>query len=271
VYDLGVADEPHLFALASGVLTHNSKPNPMPESVTDRCTRSHEYVFMFTKSARYFYDAEAIKEPCSEAGMRRLESPTPARFGGADKYDGYGTRLASGNEYAENPGATRNRRDVWTISTKPYSGAHFAVMPPDLAEVCIKAGTSEKGCCPECGAPWERVVEKETRAIHGGGGERHLQYCNDMKLSDSSCLRTGTMNQIQTVGWQPPCDCPEHEPVPCVVLDPFSGAGTTGLVADRLGRDAILIELNADYCEMARKRIQEDGGMWAEVEIREGT
>lgn len=139
------------------------KPNPMPESVQDRCTKAHEYVFLLTKSGRYSYDAEAIHEPALSQGD------------------------ATG----------RNRRSVWTITTKPYKGAHFAVMPPELAETCIKAGSAE--------------------------GD--------------------------------------------TVLDPFGGAGTTALVADRLERDAIMIEINPEYAQLARDRVQRDSPMFANVEV----
>lgn len=136
VYDLGVQDEPHLFALASGILTHNSKPNPMPESVTDRPTKSHEYIFLLSKSAQYYYDAEAIKEPAVE--KRRNGVRTHIKFGG-NTGEETGNRTYSGNEYVYS--GTRNRRDVWTVTTKPYRGAHFATYPPALIEPCILAGS----------------------------------------------------------------------------------------------------------------------------------
>jgi DNA modification methylase len=132
VYDLGVADDPHLFALASGVLTHNSKPNPMPESVTDRCTKAHEYIFMLTKNARYYYDNEAIKEPAVMKPQNRFTT------GRGEKDVGYA-------KHRKAPGMTnpteRNRRSVWTVSTKGYSGAHFAVFPADLIEPCVLAAS----------------------------------------------------------------------------------------------------------------------------------
>jgi len=136
-WDIGVQDEPNLFALASGVLTHNSKPNPMPESVTDRPTKAHEYIFLLAKSRRYYYDAEAIKEPL--ARPEELLRKTPAVFGGRNKHDGYRTRKHSGNEYVGTY-TGRNKRSVWTVSTKPFPEAHFAVYPPDLIEPCILAG-----------------------------------------------------------------------------------------------------------------------------------
>jgi DNA modification methylase len=120
------------------------KPNPMPESVRDRCTKAHEYVFLLTKSERYFYDAEAVSEAAKYAGQTGyFAGPKNAarsfRTGGAT---GGNEKPGSGRVPV---GPTRNRRSVWTITTKPYSGAHFAVMPADLVEPCIKAGCPEGG------------------------------------------------------------------------------------------------------------------------------
>jgi DNA modification methylase len=262
------------------------KPNPMPESVEDRCTKAHEYVFLLAKSERYFFDAEAIKEPSVTCDPRR-----PYGSSGAWELDGRapetrpnGKPRAAGNKshkyvtayeqsdteehrtkagllaVADVPWAKANRRSVWSITTRPFSGAHFATMPPDLAEVCIKAGSSERGCCPACGAPWARVVERELAQVkapasaYGDGAGR-----NDG--GRSMLVGAGTT----TSGWRPTCDCPEAPPVPCTVLDPFGGAGTTGLVADRLGRDAVLIELNPEYAGMAAERLRGDAGLFAEV------
>lgn len=160
VYDLGVADEPHLFALASGILTHNSKPNPMPESVKDRCTKSHEYIFLLSKSAKYYYDSEAIVEPANaDVGKPRAF----AKKGNGDRNDTgnmyvpkYYKNLQpdgqqpntmhlnrlEGNEYMS---PVRNKRDVWFVSTKPYKGAHYATFNPELIKPCILAGAPEGG------------------------------------------------------------------------------------------------------------------------------
>jgi hypothetical protein len=170
-----------------------SKPNPMPESVTDRCTKAHEYIFLMSKQARYFYDADAISEIAISAGEIRGGGHKYAPDSANDQHmraglAKLGTRAAS---------ETRNRRSVWEVATSPYSEAHFATFPPDLIDPCIKAG------CPKGGT----------------------------------------------------------------VLDPFGGAGTTGLVADRLGRNAILIELNPEYAAMTERRIRNDAGMFTEVEV----
>jgi DNA modification methylase len=124
------------------------KPNPMPESVRDRCTKAHEYVFLLTKSERYYYDAEAVSEAALESSLERCKAGfvtserdrgTEQAQIGAAKRQRYGLR----EKFVAKP--TRNRRSVWTVTTKPYSGAHFAVMPPDLVEPCIKAGCPEGG------------------------------------------------------------------------------------------------------------------------------
>lgn len=216
-WDVTVADEPHLFALASGVLTHNSKPNPMPESVRDRCTKAHEYVFLLTKSARYYFDAGAISEPrasdgqCPVAGHARGANEHSAiahsrdkgdrkvfrgqgKYVNNDSFSPYGKANAQrGNREAAKD--RRNRRSVWTIATAPFSEAHFATFPPELIEPCILAGSPKGG----------------------------------------------------------------------LVLDPFGGAGTTGLVADRLQRNAVLIELNPEYAAMARRRLSADKGPLLEM------
>ena len=181
--------------LRSDIIWH--KLNPMPESVTDRPTRSHEHIFLLTRSERYFYDSAAIKEPLDRPGEG--ERQTPAKFGGAQKHieAGKQSRLHSGNEYLGTDDGKRNKRDVWSIAAQPFTEAHFATFPPALIEPCIKAGAPAGG----------------------------------------------------------------------TVLDPFAGAGTTGMVADRLGRNAILIELNPEYANMAGRRVNADGGMFANAEV----
>jgi DNA modification methylase len=113
------------------------KPNPMPESVTDRCTKSHEYVFLLSKSERYFYDHEAIKEPVAEASIARLAQPNLANQAGSARVPG----KTNGNMKAVGTAEDRNKRSVWTVPTKPYSGAHFATYPPELIEPCVLAGS----------------------------------------------------------------------------------------------------------------------------------
>jgi site-specific DNA-methyltransferase (adenine-specific) len=213
---LALAAQADGWVLRQDVVWH--KPSPMPESVTDRCTKAHEYVFLLAKQADYFFDAEAIKEP-SEIG-------------------------------------SRNRRSVWRIATKPYAGAHFATMPQELAETCIKAGSSERGRCPHCGSPWVRVT-KRTKLLR----PRPADYVKRTGAAGTgnSCANTVAGVAVETLGWRQSCKCEPHEPVPCVVLDPFAGSGTTLAVAKVLGRDSVGIELNPEYIALAEERIAQAG------------
>jgi len=177
------------------------KPNPMPESVTDRCTKSHEYIFLLSKSERYYFDQEAIKEPLAQESIGRknrkqnLINRTGVGTLGkqiAEEIDakhGYaGLALARNGKTGYSDDGLRNKRSVWTVSTRPFKEAHFATFPPQLIEPCVKAGS---------------------------------------KQGDT-------------------------------ILDPFNGAGTTGLVACRQNRNYIGIELNPEYAEIAQKRIENE-------------
>lgn len=162
------------------------KPNPMPESVMDRCTKAHEYIFLLTKSSKYYFDNEVIKEPSAQLGKTNI------RFGGNKYGDSDDPKHAtkSGNTYIDS--GKRNKRSVWTVTTRPFKGAHFATFPPQLIEPCILAG------CPEGGT----------------------------------------------------------------VLDPFFGAGTTGLVAQRHNRKWIGCELNPEYAAIAQARIESESTLF---------
>jgi DNA modification methylase len=245
-----------------------SKPNPMPESVTDRPTKSHEYLFLLTKSARYYFDADAVREPNVEptgngGWQNAIRQGDPDRYQGRyipNKTEGGagGSKFMRG-EHVHTGG--RNIRSVWTIATRPYPGAHFAVFPPVLPERCIKAGSSEKGVCPECGAPWERVVERKSLTSHDG----EPPYVPPSEIDRYGTGEAGVHRKVggqyqkwlddhpkQTVGWN---GCTHVvDPVPAVVLDPFAGSGTVGMVANRLSRRAILIDLNPEYLKQQMRR-----------------
>jgi DNA modification methylase len=220
-----------------------AKPNPMPESVKDRCCKSHEYIFLLTKSAKYFYDAEAVKEPATFAGKNRGVSKNVSVTGISD----FGGNI----QYAD-----RNKRSVWTINTRSFKEAHFATFPPEIPTICIKAGTSEKGCCPECGIPWERVMEKvgQVKQKWGHTDAPDCRPGNENGTGDKG-LRDGMVNVKETTGWRPTCTH-SLEPIPCTVLDPFAGAGTTGMIAEKLDRKFIGIELNPEYAKMGERRIE---------------
>lgn len=266
-----------------------AKANPLPESVTDRPSKAHEYVFLLSKSALYFYDAEAVREPLSAASLARPETlefkndrsdvgyPNGMndRRGAAPKgsvnkpdyidrqmerTDGLSRPPMNTTHRNYNPGG-RNIRTVWEIPIYGFAAAHFATFPPKLVEPCVKAGTSEKGACSECGAPWERKLQKvetgETHktpdgwATHGGG---HGSIHHEGREQGEQNI---PVVEIKTIGWEPTCSCGAGVE-PCVVLDPFAGSGTTGMVACRLGRSFVGIELNPEYAQMARDRIKDD-------------
>lgn len=242
------------------------KPNPMPESVTDRCTKAHEYIFLLSKSPRYFFDAEAIREAMVSDGKGGLwgadrsagATPDDYHVGAHDKEPWTGERSV-------NP-AGRNRRSVWTVATHSFAGCHFATFPPKLIEPCILAGTSNEGACAKCGAPWRRVVEKERVRTRPGKDSKSYDRTNGEVVDDGmekpwrDRAEIGNrdpgrhVTETTTTGWEPSCDC-NADKVPCVVLDPFLGAGTTAMVAKQNGRHAIGIELNAEYIELALPRI----------------
>jgi hypothetical protein len=384
------------------------KPNPMPESVTDRCTKSHEYIFLLSKNKKYYYDNNAIREPHTweeskprPSGMERNAQKYRAKVnygGGGSGFAGHSGSLKADGTSLNHPSG-RNKRSVWTITTKPFKGAHFATYPPDLIEPCILAGCPEE-VCVKCETPYERKMEvggydKEHQRRSGGDadgnyyGESTKDYASakaqdasetkrrilesmrekkDLGLEKQcdcefgSCpkckkpyavvekkhrkeiieyrnlpnhdeLRTylkeyrsksgmtideieqhfgtqaphhwfekggsypdkddwtqlkellsldNTHDQAMTEvfeksgykgeteyidkGLQKQCQCESNETKAGTVLDPFGGSGTTGLVADRNGRNAILIELNDEYAEMARDRLYNDAPLFVDIE-----
>lgn len=244
--------------LRSDIIWH--KPNPMPESTSDRPTNSHEYIFLLSKSKRYHYDQHAIKEPAVKDPMPMQADPDTVRR----KSKGPHSRGEEGfnHQYADDsrlwaPDGKRNKRSVWTVTTKPFPEAHFAVYPPELIVPCIKAGTSEAGACTECGTPYERIVEQrnpdDTGASTGGAPGREDGGYRERDHTGEGGNQLATRN-IGTDRFVAQCDC-DGETEPCLVMDPFCGAGTTGVVCTDLGRRFVGIELNPDYAEMATERI----------------
>ena len=250
-----------------------AKANVMPESVEDRPTKAHEYVFLLAKSPSYYYDAVAICEPAITQDTRRPHgSPGMRAMDGraADQWRG-------GEQRAETAaaGATRNRRSVWPITSQGYrdeSHEHFAVMPEELARLCVLAGSSERGACASCGAPWRRVLERSKTVFRPSPRQEAKRAAGLSTAMHGTVVESPTQ---RTVGWEPSCtprdalggggDCAregwdgteEHAArlvVPCVVLDPFSGAGTTLLVAREAGRRAVGVELNPKYARLAWRR-----------------
>jgi len=255
--------------LRSDIIWH--KPNPMPESVRDRPTKSHEYIFLLTKSEHYFYDAEAISEP-AQYGEQHANKATswgtnrkhPNKANVA-KYAFKGDNSTCGKDVAGN--YTRNKRSVWTIPTRPYQDAHFATFPTALIEPMILAGTSEKGCCSKCGTSWQRVVERKPMGKKLSGrkdalGEKGQTCCSGAMTSPP---------ESRTIGWKAACKCSPAEITPCIVLDPFSGSGTTISVAMSLGRVGVGFDLNEKYAtDIAAVRIKAAKTGMDAAEIRAG-
>jgi DNA modification methylase len=253
--------------LRSEIIWH--KPNPMPESVTDRPTKAHESLFLLAKAERYFFDAEAIREPQSDLTLERFASGNQRTMGHKallrDKRDCLATYETS---TAILPNG-RQKRSVWTIPSAPFSEAHFATFPPALVEPCLQAGTSARGACPACGAPWRREVERLAQPSedwHFKPGDDPVGRIRPRGKNGDTHAAWKALHPDTTLGWAPTCAC-APTPVPCVVLDPFAGAGTVGLVADRLGRDAILIDLSPTYAAMAERRIREEAPLLTAVAV----
>lgn len=253
-----------------------AKRNPMPSSTKDRTCPAHEMLYTLSKRPRYFYDSIAIEEPAGwnpgdtkmpdgwathvgshgtvhregrEKGQRRRSGNSERKYG--DERGRGGSHIAGSVPWE---GSTRAKRSVWTITAEPFKAAHFATAPTALVAPCILAGTSRSGVCPECGAPWQRQVESQ-RIRDGQPISGDWNSPTPQRIGPTGVGHWRDKTVRTTVGWGPSCTCPEHEPIPATVLDPFGGSGTTGLVAGQLGRSAILIELNPEYAAMAEARI----------------
>jgi DNA modification methylase len=255
--------------LRSAIVWH--KNSVMPESVRDRPTNCYENVFLLTKNDKYYWDDFAVAE---EATMKPQNRYTErAKHPKGDVGIPLHRRAPGGTG-----SATRNCRNVWSINPQPFREAHFATMPPALAERCIMAGTSEKGCCVYCRKPWKRIVvkgEPDLDHMQACGGDTSGNYIGQSqkdyasaKAQDASETKRrilAGMVSKTTAGWKQDCGCPSHEPIPCLVIDPFSGAGTTSVAAETLGRDSAGIDLNPDYVQIAKNRVggnQLDAFVW---------
>jgi DNA modification methylase len=237
------------------------KPNPMPESVRDRCTKSHEYIFLLSKNPKYYYDNEAIKEDSIYHGKDKRSDKGNIRY--------EGKRTNNKDTKAQQSFVTinekKNKRSVWTITTKPYKAAHFATFPTELIEPCVLAGCPEK-VCVQCSEPYKRMtsrnsdpleVDDSTLDRYGNGkagvhrkvGGQYQKWLNE--------------NPLITVGWEKQCDCQTNETKGGTVLDPFGGSGTTGLVASKHNRNAVLCELNEGYIDIAEKRLNDGFDMFS--------
>lgn len=207
-------------------------------------------------------ESDGEKEPCRIGDSRR----SPDFVAKSDHIAA--SRIEEGvgeGVTAPDPSERTSRGTSHTCTCADNTGSidHFATFPPKLPELCIRAGTSEKGCCSECGAPWVRVVDAHSGGTTGESWHDHSRdaVTGNLKTGSSAGYRRGT-----TLGFRPSCSC-GAEPIPATVLDPFAGAGTTGLVASRLGRHFVGIDISSDYCRMAEERIKQDAPLFNEVAV----
>ncbi len=242
--------------IRSEIIWH--KPNPMPESVKDRPTNCHEKIWLITKNKKYYYDAEAVREPCQNETIKRMTLGNKGKIGNNKNSTGWKqlNNYWGSEQSVKDANKGRNRRNVWTITTKPFKDAHFATFPKDLIEPCIKAGCPEK-VCVKCGKPQikEFYRDKSTLLVkrnkRDGDGDRAVGGVYQKWLEENP-------PEITT---KPSCNC-NADFKPGVVLDPFGGSGTTGIVAVENNRKAILIELNKEYIHIAKKRINKELGLF---------
>lgn len=230
-----------------------SKPNPLPNSVVDRLNLTYEVVYFLVRSPRYFFDLDAIREPHrSSAGRRDTTSKSktpewagPLADGSQDGLRRFRPEGQPGHPLGKNPGS------VWVIPTKGFRGQHFATFPPELVRRPILA-TCPEAICTRCGRPWRRRVNV-TRIPVGPQSKQP-------KPRDGLVMRfKDRWHTVREVGELIPCGC-QASIVPGVVLDPFMGAGTVGVVAEQLGRDWLGVEISPEYCDLAMRRIDKARG-----------
>lgn len=231
----------------------------MPSSVRDRPTDSHEMMYLLSKKPSYYYDQQAVREPSAESQNSKEDT------GGGRSIrtvwmipDDEWTEFQQFRAWkAANQG---DLTDTWVLNPRPLEAAHFATYPERLVEPCIKAGSSEHGACSECGSPWERVIER----VGGPPLDNRNAPCEVGRGDGDTRPRGSSLSGLYaeygyatnvTTGWKATCDHPGAPVVPCVVLDPFNGSGTTGVVALQHGRNYIGCEINEDYIKLAKARL----------------
>jgi hypothetical protein len=244
-----------------------AKLSPMPQSVRDRPTAAHEYVFLLAPSATYFYDQDAERMPLAEASEGRYRYA----FGGAKAValaeadvDGMGVRTRPIGEREPTDGRNLwthwqdiepEERDFWEdIPSEPSRHSHYAAFPTKLARRALRLGSSEKGGCPHCGAPWRRVTERRRKATRPDLSSKYGTPEEDIR-GGSPTLRRRMITTSSTTGWEPSCGCPAHEPIPQTILDPFCGSGSTGVASRGAGRHFVGVELSPEYAALSRRRI----------------
>lgn len=248
--------------LRNDVVWH--KPNAMTNPVKDRFGSSHEFIFVFSKTRKSFFDYIAVEEP--------LKHPRAKSRNATNKHGGYGNKTYTGFKYDASEVGSKRKRDVWTVTTRGFKGAHFATYNVPLIEPCILAGTSAGGCCPECGAPYKRVIEKgkpdkkwqaacgaDANGEYTGQAVKDYESHKAQNASDVKRRILAGMKSKKTVDWVPSC---KHEKFlhverqRPVVLDIFNGSGTTGEAAVQYGCEYIGIDLFPANIDMSIERLE---------------
>lgn len=270
-----------------------AKLNGLPESVTDRCTKMHEYLFLLTKSPKYYFDHEAIKEPNADPNRtnwaigKQYQQNEQFNQASGDNHRGLEQTEASGRnkrtvwhvnteidpllQYlitqleTDNPELlqqyltqydldSQSKSTIWSLPVGQYKEAHFAVMPMDLVRPCIKAGCPAK-TCSKCGAPWVRITQKVKGVPSSfNGSSFNRGKTHDAQAALSTVGQPERTVQTKLLGFQPTCDC-QANTVPGLVFDPFAGSGTVAKVAIEQNKDWSGCELNAEYTELINKRL----------------
>jgi hypothetical protein len=224
-----------------------------------RPTSSYEPVLMLAKTDRYYADGIAVQTPAAQATLSR------------DRYtrvlDDPDEQYAVAHDHETDCGGAANLRDVWTIAAEPLKAAHYAAFPTALVSNCLRAGTSAKGYCPRCSAPWCRVVERGelTKTNHDCGNTRPHEAGKDFGDGETMSAHLtrdgftpGHSYPTRTLDWRPSCSCDAGEPRPGKVLDPFCGSARTGLEAQRLGLDFTGVELHPEYASLSQRLLKDD-------------
>lgn len=257
-----------------------------------RHTRAHEFIIHMVKKMQYFADQEKVREPHQDKSLQRYQYGLKSIYAQADNYGGKQSHNFCETERLGNHMQSgRNPRSVLTPKPSPSGLKHFAIFPSSLIEPLIKAACPDK-CCPKCGKGWAPIVE---RGLTAHDGKTESNYPNGSTARRLALLRQAArergdeyQNTNQVLGCRPTCECSASpgmkeievpyetggdsgfyapEPVPGTVLDPFGGAGTTGLVASRLGLNSILIEISLDYALMSKERIINDAPLFNSVKL----
>ena len=268
----------------------------MPESVKDRPTQAKEELFFFSKSERYFFDMDAVRRKTRTPPMSPAEYAEALRksreqgdWNGRDETGEHKHRHVKVTpdsrafrnsdllfESLEEPyGLCWLEDEIVALDTptEPFYLEHFASFPPALARALVKCGTSARGVCPACGAPWRRRVNSSRVPTRPGEGSK-VNGREEAEYGNRDPQRHVSLRE--TVGWEPGCSCPISDPVPPLVIDPFSGAGTTALVCARFGLRCVGIELNPKYIEVSKQRLAQRGrvtkedGAAARGQVRKG-